>query len=1157
MSVIQSLITSKSNSLKSIFAATKKGLTGTPTYVVGFSTWKQYLRRYFPNNNLYFLDKNISESEFNATWRDKIKAQRNAEIFVWGMKSPQFILDFAAKSQITLRHVEDGFIRSVELGSTKAPPMSLTIDSKTPYFNAQKPSDLEELLSTFDFASNPELLTRATSTIHKILDSGVSKYNKSSDIDIQSLYGEKKNYRVLVVGQVEDDASILLGCEVQTSNNDLVRLAAKENPNAQVIYKPHPDVTSGNRSQGSDPAEISDLCSIIHGDLPLSQAFHEVDHVYTVTSLAGFEALLRGIKVTTLGCPFYAGWGVTDDRQVNPRRTRKLTVEQIFAVAYLTYAKYFDPNEGTEIKLESVIDKIVSEKATYLDGKNTPKVHLSEPGAKASSATKAKVSSNPASKTATAPAAKPAATVKGVVPDWFSSRPGNELKQALTASKPVFLYVPWIAGHGDALIEKLSSPNDYTLAPLDFVNGIDTFQVRHEVLKFCRIDPGLYRKLLINRLVPIRKQISGVIFTFDWSPVMSILASVCADLEIPRILIPHESVFVDREKYYWDVNSKASVPVADIVFGWGGLQREIFTERGYPANRFHSVGAPKFDTHVNYDPKLTRDQYCNLFGLASEKKIVLFASQPLDSQLVKRVAQDSQRDAISDLLDYVESHNAQLLVRLPPNKEDILGAVLRKRFQNSDAAAVDDGQCYLVSPEEALYHADVVTSINSTMLFEGVLIGRPALSLKYVEFDQIWQEAGIPAAHNQTELKHFLDLMFEGGWSIPPEGMAWAASMFGIGEFDGAASARIKAKLTLVARGVEQVTIRPSAVERLFKKAPLDVVAIPSGEHILSSLQMYLQPMLNARSCVSTAGKTLDRKTTASAEIFFQWGISESDLKTRQREAARELGRPIVYVEDGFIRSIDIGLSQEPGLSIILDDTTAYYDAGKVSRLSRLYENGPELSEAQIQRSKAVIQKIVDGKVSKYNHAPDLPLKIGKPERRKILLIDQRYGDESVTAGMGSEAAFQKMLMDAIQHNPDCDILIKQHPDAIKGGKSSYFSNERLAFTQYMDNVFPILFDVNPYSLFNIVDEVYVMTSGMGFEALMAGKKVHCYGMPFYAGWGATIDRQSLPSRTRNRSIEEIFYFSYIESSRYYSPALEKAAEIEDVIEYILETREW
>jgi capsule polysaccharide export protein KpsC/LpsZ len=315
--------------------------------------------------------------------------------------------------------------------------------------------------------------------------------------------------------------------------------------------------------------------------------------------------------------------------------------------------------------------------------------------------------------------------------------------------------------------------------------------------------------------------------------------------------------------------------------------------------------------------------------------------------------------------------------------------------------------------------------------------------------------------------------------------------------------------------------------------------------------------MLNARSCVSTAGKTLDRKTTASAEIFFQWGISESDLKTRQREAARELGRPIVYVEDGFIRSIDIGLSQEPGLSIILDDTTAYYDAGKVSRLSRLYENGPELSEAQIQRSRAVIKKIVDGKVSKYNHAPDLPLKIGKPERRKILLIDQRYGDESVTAGMGSEAAFHKMLMDAIQHNPDCDILVKQHPDAIKGGKSSYFSNERLAFTQYMDNVFPILFDVNPYSLFNIVDEVYVMTSGMGFEALMAGKKVHCYGMPFYAGWGATIDKQSLPSRTRTRSIEEIFYFSYIESSRYYSPKLEKAAEIEDVIDYILESRGW
>jgi capsule polysaccharide export protein KpsC/LpsZ len=149
------------------------------------------------------------------------------------------------------------------------------------------------------------------------------------------------------------------------------------------------------------------------------------------------------------------------------------------------------------------------------------------------------------------------------------------------------------------------------------------------------------------------------------------------------------------------------------------------------------------------------------------------------------------------------------------------------------------------------------------------------------------------------------------------------------------------------------------------------------------------------------------------------------------------------------------------------------------------------------------------------------------------------------------------MLYDAITNYSDYDILIKQHPDAIKGGKSSYFSDEKLAFARYTDNIIPINFDVNPYSLFAIVEEVFVGTSGMGFEALLAGKKVHCYGAPFYSGWGLTIDHVNISRRNINRSLEVVFYLAYIESSRYYSPILKQVCSVEQVINDVMSLRGW
>jgi len=745
--------------------------------------------------------------------------------------------------------------------------------------------------------------------------------------------------------------------------------------------------------------------------------------------------------------------------------------------------------------------------------------------------------------------AGPAQPKPATLPAWYMPFPGAQLTGALTSNKPLFLYIPWIAEHSNSLMSKIGG-SGYSIAALDLFEDLHVPGRRREVLAFARNNPELYRRMVVRRLVPLVGRIAGVIFTFDWAPVMRIVASVCEQLGIPRILIPHESVFVDRDKYYWDVTAKAAVPVADVILCWGELQRQIFVERGYPADRIEIVGAPKFDVYHAYDPELTRERFAALFGLSSARRIILFATQPLDSQTNAKLARDSQRAAIQDLLAYAEKCDAQLIIRLPPSQDDVVGEALKAKLLASRLVAIDDSLCYLVSAEEALYHADVVTSVNSTMLFEGILMGRPALSLKYLEFSQIWEAAGIPVARNALELEEQMAPMLRGEWQPSENGIEWAARQFSTGAFDGMATQRIRAWLTSLANGNLKVERRSSALERLFAGEPLDVIAVPSSQKALATSQKYLQQMLRARTVVSSREADIPISTLASVEFFVQWGMGGAHTRN-QNAYARRLGLPLVTIEDGFLRSKDIGLSGEPGLSIILDDTAPYYDATKVSKLQRLLEAGRDLSSWEFERSRTAIARIVQSRLSKYNHAPDLPLSIGVKGRKKVLLVDQRYGDQSVVRGLADERSFERMVMDVLRDRADCDIIVKQHPDAIKGGKSSYFSDERLAFAKYVENLHRVNFDVNPHSLFDIVDEVFVVTSGMGFEALMAGKAVTCYGVPFYAGWGLTNDKLTVPGRSRARSLEEVFHFAYIEMSRYFDPATEQRGEIEHVLAHL------
>ena len=346
------------------------------TYAFHIHGWKQEIfRRYFPDRAFVFVPLYGRESDFEE-WAARILREDNPQIFVWSLRAPKKLKSFALEHGIPVFYIEDGFIRSVVANASRTPPLSLALDQGTAYFDCREPSDLERLLCSYDFDGAPELLARASAGIRFLLDTGVSKYNSDARADLDRLYGPKSGKRVLVIGQVEDDASIQFGCLSPVTNNDLVRMAANENPGAQIIYKPHPDILNRVRLAQSDPKDVQHLCQIVTQPLSMSQAFETIDHVYTITSLAGFEALLRGLKVTTYGCPFYAGWGLTDDRQPNERRGRALSIEALFAGAYLLYPRYFDPKSGKTLSFEETVEGI----SRYFATEREPELPRLPPG---------------------------------------------------------------------------------------------------------------------------------------------------------------------------------------------------------------------------------------------------------------------------------------------------------------------------------------------------------------------------------------------------------------------------------------------------------------------------------------------------------------------------------------------------------------------------------------------------------------------------------------------------------------------------------------------------------------------------------------------------------------------------------------------------------
>jgi capsular polysaccharide export protein len=287
----------------------------------------------------------------------------------------------------------------------------------------------------------------------------------------------------------------------------------------------------------------------------------------------------------------------------------------------------------------------------------------------------------------------------------------------------------------------------------------------------------------------------------------------------------------------------------------------------------------------------------------------------------------------------------------------------------------------------------------------------------------------------------------------------------------------------------------------------------------------------------------------AGSALYCAFGTGRGSGNLSVEEAARQAKKSLMRFEYGFISSRGLALHDSVQHSLILCPEVMYYDARNVSPMERdLSSDDFSLTAGEKARADRLIREITTRKLTKYNHAPDIdPGKlIPLSKRKKILLVDQRFGDASIGMGLASQNSFQQMWDEALKHE-DHDIIVKLHPDAVSGGKDSCFS--KLLPKKLPKNVYVLKDDINPYNILSVVDKVFVCVSQLGFEALMIGKEVHCFGVSFYSGWGLTVDHIAPLRARRKRTLQEVFHVFYVEYSRYATG--DRPCELEDLIEYL------
>lgn len=963
----------------------------------------------------------------------------------------------------------------------------------------------------------PAQLAAAKKLIPAFVKSGISMFNYGTP---RTVFSPARRMFLIVA----DDISEFTKPSAARFDAYLSLLAdcRKRHPDKDVVF-----VVNGDYEMPTHVINriVSD-CDVVLHEYYSPRLLKSADAVGVHSSVAGLDALLYNKKVECVG-PSPAAGVLRGDSPV--------PLEQAFAATYLAYLRYVEPTGGAKIepaKLSDVIPRTLGKMPAPI---KKPPVAWSL----GKTSTKA-----PSKTSASAPKAlvKPAAAISPpkAAPSTSNRKPvkdNDQQSSAVTSAAP-------LAPPAWLLPEALDRPDigkivylepDAAILP-SLLQGVrmQATPLRlhpdggrtglREIEDFALGQPELF-----SRIVERRLRLSGateaLIFNLESSAVR-LFTRCCARLGITRIYVPPFSLGADAANWRGLLPmASSSTTLFDVALAWDKTQIDCLVGAGFPRDHIVAVTLPSAGRIVQEEKR---------------KKLITVSLSQLPVSAANSAATLSV--CVRQLLTVSESFGFQIAFYFGGDLVNLLTDDLLTRISRTDRAVYEIFGGERIELDHRLAVSAVQIADCELALAAADAARTPTIFVRWDMPDEAVSPMVVNTPNGiQSALLRWMDeLAPASDYQLLADAVPMETCLSGR---DGVAWP--KQRLGTAA----QIATSES-------KLPLALVASTVSHAEWEGRQQHLAAMLPA-----VARRRLTRTSTigefSDVDIVLQWGIRPDPTKAIVDAMRQRIGIDRLFIEDGFIRSIDIGLMEEPTLSIIVDDMTVYYDATRASRLETILNSDFALENEQYNRATSVIYRINETKVSKYNFAPYKDVKIGRPGVPKILVVDQRAGDQSITSGLADESSFQRMVAAALDLTPDYDIIVKTHPDANVAGKDSAIGHALLNLLAGNPYVSIVTEDMNPYSLIDICEKVFVVTSGMGFEALIAGREVRCFGAPFYAGWGLTTDEVSVPRRTVRRNIQEVFYTTYIILSRYFVPSYDRAGSVEELIDYIVGVRPW